>query len=663
MIGPFSKSIKIFFIAALFAGALSGCALNRGLQSVTPYLSKSYGREESAANYTRFKLVDNFASRDLKNAIGGTWWTEAPEGSEVKIDYAEEEAVSRYGFALEVKYSLPPNGRAAVVTDLNGLDISRARAVSLWFEYSARREAKIKIRLTDRKNRVKEVDATGRLDSRSKNWQELLIPVRSFWPVDFNQLQKLEIIVQSQTGEEGAFLLDHLAFFGPEDVFFESLKDNLKGFPRTVDVDRGKLQALGDEELLKQIAADTWRYFDNIVDRRHNLPLDRIKLSWRKEIGDYTSPTNIGLYYLAVISARELGLISGKEAEGRLSRSLKTVEKLSKWKGFLYNYYSTTNLSVTTPFVSTVDNGWLCAALFVVREFFPGPIGKKADKIIREMDFYELYDPGEGKFNLGYDAAAQKFSNSHYGLLVSEARMASFIAMAKGDVEIEHWYRLARVLPRSWRWQNQIPKGKNQIYRAIRVFEGYYAYGDRKFVPSWGGSIFEFLMPTLLMKERELAPSGLGMNNLIAAEIHRDYALSKKRYPVWGIAPCMVDRGARGVYEELGVKEVSVKGYKEKAVITPYASILALELLPEDVMINIRRLINLYPVYGEYGFYDSVSLRKPMVTKQYLALDQAMILISIANDLKNGFLRERFHNNQQVQKIQSLLSEEKFFAA
>jgi len=165
------------------------------------------------------------------------------------------------------------------------------------------------------------------------------------------------------------------------------------------------------------------------------------------------------------------------------------------------------------------------------------------------------------------------------------------------------------------------------------------------------------------MKERELAPSGLGMNNLIAAEIHRDYALSKKRYPVWGIAPCMVDRGARGVYEELGVKEVSVKGYKEKAVIAPYASILALELLPEDVMINIRRLINLYPVYGEYGFYDSVSLRKPMVTKQYLALDQAMILISIANDLKNGFLRERFHNNQQVQKIQSLLSEEKFFAA
>ncbi len=663
MTAPFPKAVRLFLVFAIATGLLSACAVKRALKSVTPYLSKSYGKKESSAKITRFKLIDNFASRDFKNSIGGYWSTEVSDESSVKIDYAEEEAVSRYGYALQVRYHLAPKAQAAVLTDLNGLDISRATAISLWFEYSAHRGSKIKVRLTDQKNRVREIDVTGKLDPASKNWQEILIPAGRFRPVDFNRLAKLEIIIESREGEDGSFFLDHISFFGPEDVFFESLKDNLRGFPGKLDADREELLGLGDKELLKRIARDTWRYFENTLDRRHDLPLDRIKLSWRKEIGDYTSPTNIGLYYLAVICARELGFISEPEAQSRIRRSLKTLEKLSKWKGLLYNYYSTTNLSVTTPFVSTVDNGWLCAALFVVKASFPGAIAERGEKIIRQMDFYELYDPGEGKFNLGYDDNAKKFSNSHYGLLASEARMASFIAIAKGDVEIEHWYRLNRVLPRSLRWQNQIPKGKYKIYRDIRVFEGYYTSGDKKFIPSWGGSLFEFLMPSMLLKEKELGGSALGKNDLMAAEIHRDYALSKKRYPVWGIAPCMVDRGARSSYQELGIKEIATRGYSERAVISPYASILALELLPEDVMINIRRLLNFYPIYGEYGFYDSVSLRKPMVTKQYLALDQAMILVAITNYLKQGFLREKFHNLPEVKRIQTLLSEEKFFEA
>lgn len=630
------------------------------VKSVRPYLSLRHDRE-GAVKARRFKLIDNFASRDFKNQIGGRWTTQVREGSSVALSYAEEEAVDHYGYALRVKYALAPKSRAVVRTDLNGLDISRARSLSLWFAYSAHESARIKVRLTARHGRPRTVDIKRRLSAVSKNWQEVLIPVNAWSFIDFNRLEALEVIVESPDGEEGVFLLDHVSFFGPEDVFFESLKDNLLGFPRKVHVDQESILGLSDDALLRRVAKDTWLYFDRIVDKRTHLPPDWIKLSEPKAIGDYTSPTNVGLYYLAVLCAHELGFISRPEAVARIQRSLGTIKKLPKWKGFLYNYYSSTNLGVTTHFVSTVDNGWLAASLMTVKGFFPQEMAARVERLLKGMDFYEFYDMGEGKFNLGYDDRAKKFSQSHYGLLASEARVASFVGIAKGDIEPEHWFRLHRAPPENWTWQNQRPQGRLRTYRDIRVFEGYYRYRSRKFVPSWGGSLFEFLMPTLVMDEQRLAPRSLAINNRVAAEIHRDYALLEKRYPVWGISPCMVDRGAGGVYQEVGIKALGVKGYAEPALIAPYASILALEILPEDVVANLRRLLDLYPVYGQYGFYDCLSLRKPMVTKRYLTLDQGMILVSITNYLKKGIVRSKFHKLPEVRRVESILTEEDFF--
>ena len=651
-----------FLIVALFFGA-GGCAPRQVLlTTVRPFLSSGYGESESI-KASHFKLIDDFAARDFKNQIGGVWTKEVSTGSSLQTRYTKEEAVSPYGYCLEVKYSLAKAGRATLHTNLNGLDISKAQTLSLWFAYTAHHNPALKVKIIGKRGTACEIDITRRLSPSSKNWQEVSVPLTEWKGIDFNQLEGFEFIIQSKDGEEGSFLLDHISFFGPEDVFFESLKDNLRGFPKVLDVDRRKLLQLNDENLLRQVARDTWGYFENVVDQHHQLPLNRIKLSWRKEIGDYTSPTDIGLYYLATICASELGFISRAEALSRILRSLKTVGKLPKWKGFLYNYYNTTNLQVTGRLVSSLDDAWLAASLMVVKATFPSELNARVSKLLKRMDFYELYDAGEEKFNLGYDPRAKKFSGSHYGLLATEARIISLVAIAKGDVEPEHWFRIHRVLPREWKWQNQMPQGTFKEYRGSRVFEGYYTYSGKKIVPSWGGSLFEFLMPTLVLKERELAPASLGANDLVAAEVHRDYALSEKRYPVWGISPCMIDRGPRSAYLELGIKGIGSKGYKDEAVITPYASFLALEFLPSDVLLNIRRLLNLYPIYGEYGFYDSIAVRGPKVAKQYLALDQAMILISITNYLKNGIIRERFHSLNETRKVESILSEERFFEA
>ena len=197
-------------------------------------------------------------------------------------------------------------------------------------------------------------------------------------------------------------------------------------------------------------------------------------------------------------------------------------------------------------------------------------------------------------------------------------------------------------------------------YYGVDVFEGYYKYKDKKIVPSWGGSLFEFLMPTLFLNEAKLARRGLGANDLIAAQAHRDYALGKA-YPVWGISPCAMQTGMQPRYVEVGIPAIASKGYPDKGVITPHASFLALEFIPEDAIKNIRNFIKLYDIYGEYGFFDSVFLRNGRVCPEYLCLDQAMKFLALANYLKGGVVRKKFRASNRVRRAESLLKIEEFF--
>lgn len=418
--------------------------------------------------------------------------------------------------------------------------------------------------------------------------------------------------------------------------------------------------ALPDGEFLTAIARDTWGYFRDVVDREHGLPLDNVLVApGQTKVMSYTTTTNIGLYLMSLVAAQDLGFITPAAAEERIRKTLSTLQRLPRWEGQFFNYYETMTLEASSTFVSSVDNGWLAAGLIVLEQAHPA-FRAEIDALLDEMDFSKVYDPEVGQLYGGYEVDKRAPSSNHYGLLCSEPRVASYIGIAKSDLPKEHWYKLFRTLPDSWDWQNQVPKGVTRQVQGFEVFYGTYRHGDLRYVPSWGGSLFEFLMPTLVLNEQEYSRDGLGANNRVAVEAQIRYALNEKRYPVWGISPCAVPDIPQG-YKEYGVRYLGAKGYPDDGVITPHASFLALAVAPAQALENIRKLARMKGMYGEYGFYDSVNVRTGKTSPRFLVLDQAMSFIAIANHLKNGSIRNRFMSHPLIQEQVGLLSDEVFF--
>jgi hypothetical protein len=146
----------------------------------------------------------------------------------------------------------------------------------------------------------------------------------------------------------------------------------------------------------------------------------------------------------------------------------------------------------------------------------------------------------------------------------------------------------------------------------------------------------------------------LGLNNHRHVQLQIAYA-KEKNYPAWGFSPCAIPDG----YSEFAVTFLGTKGYKEEGIVTPHASFLALEYEPEAVMKNILALKKLN-TYSSYGFYDSVNVKTGEVTKAHLALDQGMTMVSIANYLHNGVIREYFHHDPIGKRPEHLLIKEEF---
>ncbi len=223
----------------------------------------------------------------------------------------------------------------------------------------------------------------------------------------------------------------------------------LKGFPKTKVIKKEFPE--DDTEFLRTIAKDTWLFFDHIVDQEHSLPLDTIALGSstpRGEgctVGDYTNVTNIGIYLCSVVSAYDLGFISRRDAVSRITKTLKTVKKLetSKW-GFLYNYYDTTWATRTEYFISLVDSGWLTAGIYVAKNAFPEELTQECSALLARENYRFFYDPVEQQLWHGYYENMGEYANYHYGMLFAEPRLASFIAVGRGEIETEHWYRMKR---------------------------------------------------------------------------------------------------------------------------------------------------------------------------------------------------------------------------
>jgi hypothetical protein len=473
-------------------------------------------------------------------------------------------------------------------------------------------------------------------------------------------------------------------------------------------------------------ARDTWRSLVAMTDPRTGLPADNIPASLAAaDRSGYTSPTNIGGYLWSAVVARELGLIGEGELVRRCRQTLQTLGKLRHHtpSGMYYNWYDPATGTVLTtwpeddnrvyPFLSSVDNGWLGAALWVVRNAVPGA-RDLADRLFRRMRWDMFYDadtahpgvrPG-GLIHGGfYDAEPPDgfsgytgnhigvgpdvwYTNHHYDTTVSETRITSYLGIFTGQIPAKQYFAMWRTFPAScdWNWQESQPVGKNRTYLGLDVFEGAYRYRGMRIVPGWGGSMFEELMPDVFVPEATWAPRSWGLNHPLHVRAQREHGLVEAGYGVWGFSP---SSNPDGGYREYGVDALGLNpdGYfsdQEKTnydpgfgtcreatnptptfgdgVVTPHASFLAMQHEPRQAYANLVTLQRDHAAYSDGGFFDAIASSSGTVAKRYLALDQAMVMGAIGNVLGRDVVRRSFATRPVERRLRPVLAMERFGA-
>lgn len=453
------------------------------------------------------------------------------------------------------------------------------------------------------------------------------------------------------------------AALGGEAAARPFVRARLTDWPRRLVVDRATLPR-SDREFVARLARDTWRGLEAFTDREHHLPVDNVRLGEHSparadgRVGDYTNVTTVGLYLISIVGAETLGLVSAAEAAERVRSVLDTLEGLQRHGGFFFNYYDTTTLERTSNLVSFVDSAWLTAALMVVRTAFP-TLHERCSRLIEQADYRVFYDPEVGRMSHGFWVHLGSRSRYHYGMLYAESRLGSLIAIGKGDVPASHWFRMVRTFPPACTWQSGTPTGqRRKRLRGTTFTGGWYEWNGTRYVPSWGGSMFEALMPTLVLDEPRWAPASLGENGVAHATVQRRWAREVLGHPVWGMSPSSTP--TNDGYGEYGVRVLGTLGYASGAV-TPHAAALALAVTPAEAIAGLRALADRYDVYGEYGFYDAVDPQTGRVAHAYLALDQAMTFIAAANHLTGGAIQRHFAADPIGARALPLLAEERFF--
>jgi cyclic beta-1,2-glucan synthetase len=585
---------------------------------------------------------------------------------------------------------------------------------------------------------------------------------------------------------------------------------------------------------LRKVARKTWRYFSDFVSEETSwLPPDNYQVFHLDQLAMRTSPTNIGLWMLSALAARDFGYLTGDQVVRALRRSMETIGKLERHEGHLLNWYDVQTLKPLEPrYVSTVDSGNLLGALWslehgleeliqrpvlegsifeglrdtgeafkeaVRQEGAPHPdagaldevtracrspmngvvaalhllrrvqgsaraqaeraaeaadyaegsaywagqmqsqisawlvirdryltwieiinekteeeiavLGKDAlnairkdlqhapslhdlakghvgciailqsirgqpssaalplcdwlDRVVQAFDKSKwlagemlgmaerlihdlrdlsesinmrfLYDFKRKLFAIGFNVSDGRLDSAYYDLLASEARIGSFVAIARGEVPIEHWFSMSRP---------------------------YSAVGRRRVLLSWTGTMFEYLMPLLL--QRSFGGSLLDRAAREAVAIHMAYG-RKLRVP-WGISESAftdVDNNKTYQYKAFGVPELGLKrGQGEELVVAPYASLLALAIAPRKTIKNLKRLASL-GLLSEYGYYEAVDFSRQasrdgergVIVRTYLAHHQGMSFLSLNNFLHGNPAQRHFHADARVRAVEPLLHE------
>ena len=259
------------------------------------------------------------------------------------------------------------------------------------------------------------------------------------------------------------------------------------------------------------------------------------------------------------------------------------------------------------------------------------------ENLFETMDFGFLLDKERKVFVIGYNVEADKPDNSFYDLLASEARLASFVAIAKDEIPQEHWFRLGRPLTP--------------------------LQGSRALI-SWTATMFEYLMPILVMRDYDETLLDQTYKSVVRRQI--EYA-GKNGVP-WGISEAAYnarDLHLNYQYAPFGVPGLGLKrGLSEDLVISPYSTALAAQVAPRAALENFAALEKVGAL-ARFGFYESIDYtperlppnKKLAMIRAFMAHHQGMILVALDNVLHDNIMHKRFHSEPLVQATELLLQE------
>lgn len=481
-----------------------------------------------------------------------------------------------------------------------------------------------------------------------------------------------------------------------------------------------------DEKRVRTWATDTWRSLVAMTDPRTGLPADNITEGLAaSERSGYTSPTNIGGYLWSTLVARELGIITRGEATARLLRTLRTVERMEHHEasGMYYNWYDEATGAALRqwpdtgdtvhPFCSSVDNGWLGAALLTVKSADRAAshlAGTIFDRMRWDAFYNDNTDPAHpvrpgglihgGFFPFDHDRPGGVYQGTHiggepvwltthhYDTIVSETRITTYLGIITGQIPPQQYYAAWRTFPAScdWSWHEMQPVGQTREYLGLEVYEGAYTYRGMRIVPGWGGSMFEELMPDVFVPEAAWAPKSWGRNHPLHVRAQREHGLDEAGYGYWGFSPASNPAGG---YREYGVDALGLNpdGYMSDqestnydpgfgdcrpatnpnpvfgdGVVTPHAAFLAMMHERDEAFTTLAALQDDFDSYGRGGFFDAIAVRSGTVARRHLSLDQAMVMGALGNVLCGGLIRRSFSTPAVERRLRPVIGIEEFGA-
>jgi hypothetical protein len=456
---------------------------------------------------------------------------------------------------------------------------------------------------------------------------------------------------------------------------------------------------------LRDYAKRTWASFDAMTDRSSGLPADILNRDGTTSV--QTSTTNIGAYMWSAVAARKLGIVSRRELVRRLSRTIATLERMDRYgdTGQYYNWYDhRTGAKLTSwpphpeqefhPILSSVDNAWLAVGLKIVARSVSGRLARRAQALYDAMDFGFYYRPDQNRVLFHYRPDDPSASPCCYDTVVSESRMVDYIGISRGQLPQKEYYGRWRTFPDTcdYAFQETRPVGRWRRYFGVDVFEGAYPYHGTLLVPSWGGSMFEALMPALFVPEERWAPNSWGRNHPLTADAQIYHGLTEAGYGYWGFSPANRPEGDYGAWgvDGAGMDPNGMPSNEDNTladhgfagcpgrdpkpdpppsaytngVVTPHAAFLALRFAPRRAAANVRRLAHDFPgLYGRWGFRDSVNVQTKRVSDAYLSLDQGMIMAALGNALGGDVLRRAFADQPMERKLRPVIGIERFSAS